>query len=71
MIEHVVPKHRCGVEIIFARLFVLLYLLAHKIMKFGYKMMGGVVVCREKTHCSGCSWQESLGGGTAIWLVGT
>ena len=48
MIEHVVPKHRCGVEIIFARLFVLLYLLAHKIMKFGYKM-GGVVVERKHT----------------------
>ena len=47
MIEHVVPKHRCGVEI-FARLFVLLYLLAHKIMKFGYKMMGGVVVVERK-----------------------
>ena len=47
MIDHVVPKHRCGVEI-FARLFVLLYLLAHKIMKFGYKM-GGVVVERKHT----------------------
>ena len=46
MIEHVVPKHRCGVEIIFARLFVLLYLLAHKIMKFGYKMGRGV----ERKH---------------------
>ena len=49
MIEHVVPKHRCGVENIFARLFVLLYLLAHKIMKFGYKMGRGVVVERKHT----------------------